>query len=196
MIKLANLMNMHGIPFIWLYFSNHVLDKTPSNLICVDPKIDIKNYIATADYLAQLSDTEAYCFSIVEALQCGVPVLCTDLPVLPELGVKDGVNGYVFPFDITDNVDVDRIYNKQLKGKFTFKDENKEIIERWRSILGNTTPTHDYKPWIQPKVKVRVLINYHDIVLNVQLVKNQELTMPLVRAIYLQDVKHFVEILS
>ena len=52
--------------------------------------------------MAQLSDHEGFCYSLVEALELGTPVLVTDLEVLPELNFKEGENGYKIPWKIND----------------------------------------------------------------------------------------------
>ena len=150
MIKLARQMNSRGIPFVWLYFSNVELSDAPKNMICMPPTLDVCDFIVRSDYLVQLSSTESFCYSIVESLSCGIPVICTDLPVLPELGVKDGVNAHVLPLEMDKDYPVDEIYENRLKGKFKYNYDNNSIIKLWRAVLGNTKPLGDYVPNIIP----------------------------------------------
>lgn len=196
MLKLARELNNANIPFIWLYFSNVQLDNTPSNMICMSPTLNVANYIAMADYLVQLSSYEAFCYSIVESLSCGTPVICTDLPVLPELGVQDGVNGYILPMDIAEKYPVQEIYDNRLKGKFQYAYDNNEIRNKWKEVLGDTTPVGNYVPDITPKVRVRILVKYWDVELKRQFYPDDEYMMKTDRAYYLQNVKKFVEILE
>jgi glycosyltransferase involved in cell wall biosynthesis len=44
------------------------------------PRLDIRDYIADADYLVQLSDTEAWSYSVLESLSLGTPVITTPIP--------------------------------------------------------------------------------------------------------------------
>jgi len=196
MLKLAREMNNRGIPFVWLYFSNVKLDNTPPNMVCMPPTLDVVNYISMADYLVQLSSSESFCYSIIESLTCGVPVLCTDLPVLSELNIKDGENAYVFPLEMDEPYDIDRIFKNQLKGTFKYDYDNKKIIKQWKKILGNTKPTGRYNPSATPRVMVKVNVKYNDLVLNRILYPNDILMMKTERAYYLQNTKKFVTVVD
>ena len=195
MLKLAKELNDKHIPYFWIYFANVKLENAPKNMICAEPTLDIVDFMSKADFLVQLSSSESFCYSIVEALSAGTPVICTDLPVLPEIGVIDGVNAHVLPMDMNVTYDVEKIQNNRLKG-FDYEYNNGELVEKWRSVLGNTTPTHNYNPIIYPDVRVKVLVEYVDILLNKLLKPNEELTMAKDRALYLQNVKHFVRIIE
>lgn len=116
-IKLGELLDKGRIPYIWTIFTDSPDLIDNPNIIYMKPKLDISSYIADADALVQLSDCESYCYSIVEALMLGTEVITTDLPVLKELGVKDGVNGWICDFDMS-NVDVEKIYNTPLNFKY------------------------------------------------------------------------------
>ena len=127
-IKLAELFEKERIPYLWLIFTNDVdVIKNP-NIIYMKPKLDIIDYIANSDYLIQLSDDESYCYSVVEALTLGTPVIVTDCPVFKELGVVNGKNGWVCDFEM-ENVDADKIYSKELK--FTYEPPK----DTWREEL-------------------------------------------------------------
>jgi glycosyltransferase involved in cell wall biosynthesis len=110
MIKLSKMLKEEGIPFIWICFSDQPI-RGADNIIFLEPTLDIAPYIKSADYLVQLSDKESFCYSIVEALELGTPVLTTPIDILPEIDFKDGENGYSIPFDI-DGFDVGKIYSK------------------------------------------------------------------------------------
>ena len=101
-IRMGNILDDFGIPYLWLVFTNdwNVIDNP--NIIYMSPRLDITNYIAEADYLVQLSRSEAYCFSVVEALMLGVPVIVRDLPIWKELGLKDRKNCFILDFNMLD----------------------------------------------------------------------------------------------
>lgn len=117
MIKLANLLDKERIPYLWTIFTNDVDTIKNPNIVYMQPKLDILDYIADADYLVQLSDDESFCYSVVEALSVDTPVIVTDCPVFKELGVEDGKNGWICDFDMS-NVDVQKIYETELKFKY------------------------------------------------------------------------------
>ena len=175
MIELANRMNEQGVKFLWLYFANKEI-KGPNNLIRVEPTLDIRDYIHKADYLVQLSDTEGFGYSIVESLLEGTPVIVTDLPVLEELGVVDGKNAYILPKDLGD-FDTTAFYNIP---KITYKYNNGLLVSAWKKVLGNTKPTHSYKP--QERENVTITTRYFDNVLAREMEPGETVSMTKDRA--------------
>ena len=133
-LKLGEMLNNANIPYQWLIFTNDGRDFDNNNIILMKPRLDIINYIADADYLVQLSDNEGYCYSIIESLLVGTPVIATDLPVLKELGVNKS-NSFILDFDLKD-VPIDEIYNSKLEFKYTPKKSN------WDSILEKGKSTY------------------------------------------------------
>lgn len=125
MIKLAHALDIAGIPYIWYVFTNDTNAIDSSNVIYMKPTLDAWKWISRADYLVQLSDTEACSYSINEALYRNIPVIVTPLPYLEEIGVKHGVNAWIMNFDCS-NIDeiVENIVNipefkfKQLKDNY------------------------------------------------------------------------------
>lgn len=116
MVALANALDRAEIPFRWTIFTD-VPKQFPNKSVCMmDARQDVLDFIADADYLVQLSDTEGYSYSIVEALSVGTPVICTELPVAEEQGVVNGKTGFILPFDMSE-IPVAAIY-KGLR-KFT-----------------------------------------------------------------------------
>ena len=113
-IKLAELLDKARIPYLWTIFTNDVNTINNPNIVYMQPRLDIIDYIADADYLVQLSDDESFCYSVVEALSVDTPVIVTDCPVFKELGVVDGKNGWICDFDMS-NVDVQKIYDLGIK---------------------------------------------------------------------------------
>jgi len=119
MIKLAEELDRARINYKWLIFTNDKdVIKSP-NVTYLDPTPDFTKWLNFADYLVQLSDTEACSYSINEALYRNIPVIVTPLPYLKEIGVQDGKNAYIMNFDCSNiNSIVDRIENIP---KFEFK---------------------------------------------------------------------------
>jgi glycosyltransferase involved in cell wall biosynthesis len=74
MVKLAEMLEENGIDYEWGYFADTPLSKTPRGMVFHKAVSNIKDYIAEADYLVQLSSEEAFCYSVVEALEIGTPV--------------------------------------------------------------------------------------------------------------------------
>ena len=88
--KLADAMSKAGIQFEWTVFTTSDQKSIEHDDVVIrSPKLNVIDYIAQADYLVQLSDCEAYCYTVVEALSVGTPVIVTDLPVYYELGLNE-----------------------------------------------------------------------------------------------------------
>lgn len=172
----AKLLDENGIQYLWLIFSDKTQTST-DKIIYMKPTLNIKRYIKMADYLVQLSDQEGFCYSIVEALELGTPVITTPIDVLSEIGFKDTENGYIVPFNISDDKSIKRILNVP---NFTFKHDNKSIVNQWRKILGNTKPTKSYAP--QEPVEVFITKTYSDTVLHTLIKTGQTITVPESRA--------------
>ena len=117
MIKLAEELDKAEIPYIWLVFTNDTDAIDNPNVIYRKPTLNIVDYIVMADYLVQLSDKESFSISMNEALKLGVPIISTDLPVLKELGIQNGKQGYLLDMDMK-NIPIDDIYNKIPKVKY------------------------------------------------------------------------------
>ena len=164
MLKLAHLLKDSGLPFIWLYFSGTPLKENIEGLIKMAPNLNVGEFVKQADYLVQLSDEEAFCYSIVEALELGTPCITTPLTVLPEIGAIEGKNIYTVPFDMNDEeIDVHKFYNKRLKG-FKYEYDNASRIKQWRELLGDTKPLGTYK--INDHSRLVVKQEYNDLQLN------------------------------
>jgi glycosyltransferase involved in cell wall biosynthesis len=114
MQKLAKMLEQAGIDYEWIVYTNRKRQPIGNNVIYKDTELDIIEEIAKADYLVQLSDCESYCYSVVEALTVGTPVIVTDLPVFKELGLKNGLNAYICDFNMKD-IQIDQIAKKSLE---------------------------------------------------------------------------------
>jgi hypothetical protein len=178
MIKLSKMLDDANIKYVWLNFADSKLNVNSYGFINMPATYDIQSYIKKADYLVQLSDAEAFCFSLVEALTLGTAILSTDLPVLKELGVEDKKHGYIVPLDM--NFDVKKLLDIP---KFDYEYDNQSVIDKWRGLLGNTTPKQKYV--LDEKVLVEILVMYKDIDLNRMVFPKQRIYMSKARADYL-----------
>lgn len=170
--KLASILDKAQIPYIWIIFTDDINAINNPNIVYMKPRLDIVNYIANADYLVQLSDNEGYCYSVVESLCVGTPVIVTDVPVFKEIGVNDK-NGFILDFDLKD-VPIEKIYKGLPKFEYKPKEDN------WSNLLSKGKSI--YKEELKMKVKVKCINNYFDLQLNRNVVKDEEYIVNLPRA--------------
>ena len=89
----------------------------------------------------------------------GVPLIVRDIPVLKELGFKDGVHGYKVNFDMS-NVDevIDKLWNKP-KGEYKKLDN----VNQWKKELGDMKKYSEYKHDNKDTCYVRAIKGFTDI---------------------------------
>jgi glycosyltransferase involved in cell wall biosynthesis len=177
MIKLADALDKAGIPYLWLIFTNDSLPIPNKNVIYMQPRLDIRDFIADADYLVQLSDTEAFSYSVLESLCLNTPVITTNIPSFKEMGVKTGINGYILDFSMNE-IPINDIYTKI--PKFTFKMPK----DKYDELLINEPST--YTP--DKLVKVICKRSYKDLEFNRKIQKDEEIEITLERAEYLKGL--------
>lgn len=152
--RLAEILDREGIPYTWSIFTDDKGAIKNDNIVYRSPKLNIADYIAEADYLIQLSSNEGYCFSVVESLLLGVPVIVTDLPVFRELGIKDGIHGFVLDMELS-KVPTDKIY--QGLGKVAYKAPQ----DLWSHYLVEGEST--YKKELKTMVPIRCTKPFYDL---------------------------------
>lgn len=152
-IQLASQFESANIPYIWTIFTDDADAIENENIVYRSPRLDIIDYIANADYLVQLSDNEGYCYSVVEALSVGTPVIVTKCPVFEEIGVNK-TNGFILDFDLK-KVPLKAIY-KGLK-PFTYDPPK----DRWGEILAKGEST--YADDMNKRVRIKAIKPYWDI---------------------------------
>lgn len=123
MVGLMKALDNAGIKYYWHIYTNDKGRLGNKNVVYHEPTLDIRPYLKNADYVVQLSDSEGYCYTILEALTLNTPVIVTDLAVFKEMGVANGKNGYVLSLDMKE-IPVDEIYNKIPKFKYEPKLDN------------------------------------------------------------------------
>lgn len=180
MQKLGYMLDKAGIDYEWSVYTNRVRGAIGGKVNYLPTKLDILEDIANSDYLVQLSDSEAYCYSVVEALKLGTPVIVTDLPVYKELGINED-NAIICNMGMT-NFKLD-----MLNKKFNFTYEPPK--DNWGKYLSTKK---EYDP--NEKVKVKILKSYFDIETQQKEKRYNIKEMPQARASYLES-KGLVEIL-
>lgn len=121
---LSEQLDKKEIPYIWLIFTDRPPEKVSKNIILMQPRYNMSDYMAQADYGVQLSDDESFCLFVQECLKLKVPVIVTDLPVYKEVGITEK-EGYILNLDMS-NLDVDKIYNKIPKVNYKAVNSDKE----------------------------------------------------------------------
>ena len=169
MRMLAEMLNDAEIPFVWFNFSDGVIPNAPEGMVNMGIREDIQPYIKRADYLVQLSDSEAWSYSMLEELINKTPVICCPFGSAEEMGIKDGVNGYVVPFDM--GFDVHKLLNVPT---VSFDYDLEGIKKAWEKVL---TAKKKNKG-----IKVRIIQTYFDTLLNRKVVAGENLYMTRERA--------------
>ena len=144
--------------YLWLIFTNKTNVKLDSpNAIYMEPRIDVRPYIAMADWVAQLSnDMETYCYTTNEANGYGVPIITTPLSVYKELPATDNER-IVLDWDCSNVDEIARlIFEKKVK-PFKYNPPKDD----WDKILANVKSS--YKEERKMKVKVRCIKEYFDL---------------------------------
>lgn len=186
MLRLARMLEKSDIPFVWLNFSDQPLSKAPKGFFNVGTADNLQPYIAKADYLVQLSDQEGFGYSVAEALVNQTAVIVTPFDTIKELGVEDGVNGYVVPY----NMDFD--VHKLLRiPSFEYSYDNAKILSQWRQILGKTKTQSRYVP--QQIIKCRVTRKYEDLFYKKTMHEGDVFKIHEARAKFLRDELKVVE---
>ena len=124
--------------------------------------------------MVQLSDHEAFCLSVAEALTLGTPVIVTDLPVFKEIGCNDS-NSIRVDLNML-NVDINKIVEGIPPFKYTPPKSN------WGKYLDNNS---NYNPNEMVEVEVQKR-RYYDVELKEWLERGDKRKMTRQRASYLE----------
>lgn len=155
-----------GRHYLMLIFTNPVSFRIPSKNVCImQPRVDVRPYIAMADFVAQVSNNmETYCYTDNEALGYGVPIISTPLTVLEELGVTEDMM-IKLEWDCSNIDEVARqVFEREFK-PFHYDPPKDD----WLKILELNKST--YKEELEMKAKVRCISTYTDIELSNELGK-------------------------
>ena len=147
--------------YIWTIFTNPTKIQVNSpNVILMKPRLDVRQYIANADYVLQLSnDMETYCYTINESLGYGVPIITTPLSILKELPITDNEH-IVLDWDCNNVDEVARqIFEKEVK-PFEYTPPKDE----WDKLLAKGKST--YRQEQKKRYLVECIKDYFDLELN------------------------------
>ena len=177
MEALAKSMREAGILFNWDIYTNDTISINVPGVYYKKPNLNIRPFIAKADLLVQLSDSEGWCYTVNEALSLGTKVLATPCPSLKEMGGKDII---YLAFDLSNMQEVLKELSQlgKRKDKSTFE----PVKDRWDEILAPGKSTYYIE---EERVKTVVVKNYFDIMLDTKLFVGDIITMPKTRAEYL-----------
>ena len=181
----------HNRHYLWLIFTNPTHFTLPSkNVVYMQPRVDVRPYIAMADWVLQLSnDMETYCYTTNEATGYGVPIITTPLSVYKEFTNITDNERLILKWDCS-NVDeiAKQIFEKEVK-PFQYDPPKDE----WDKVLAKGKST--YQKDLKTMVKVHVIRKpgYTDLELGKWVDYGYEFKCNKPRAQYLKDIK-FVEI--
>ena len=175
---LAKALENSGVKFTWQVFTDTERPIMSQNIILRRPRLDVIDFIADADYFVQLSDAEGYCYSVVEALSVGTPVIVTDFKVIHELGVEHGVNGFILPMDMSE-IPVSGIKRGLKKFSYT------PLEDKWGELLvkAKSDGVDD-----KSEVTVRATQFYYDLQRQENIGIGTEFECDRNRALYLEDL--------
>ena len=188
MKRMAKLLKDKGIKFIWLYWGQQALHNPPEGLIYMGVEMDVRPYMKHATYYVALSGSEAFSYSLIEALELNIPLIVTPLEQNKDMNIVDGKNAYIVPFDFDESYDVSRFLNVP---KFKYSRNKQKLIDKWVDVIENTKPR---RVKMEKPVFVRVKVTFHDLILGRILTEGEQLEMPLERADELQN-KGFIQII-
>ena len=129
---LASVFDELEIPYTWNVFTDKNENTNINGLIYRKRTINPLPYVQDSDYFVLLSDSEALPYSVVEALALKTKVVVTPLETYDELGVKDGVNAIVIPFEYFDDSNRDKLIDV---AKRIYDEKNKEFEYEFDSTL-------------------------------------------------------------
>lgn len=179
MQKLATALDNAGVKYIWIVFTNDTEAIESPNVVFLPPRLDIGRWFNLADYVVQLSDTEACSYTIAEALFRNTPIISTPLPYLGEIGVKDGKNAYIMEFDCSNIPDIVKRIHKI--PKFEFK--------KWEDDYGNIFTGKKSSYDGNKKVIFIVSVPYYDIQLGRKIQRGNRIEIAMNRARFLKSLK-------
>lgn len=106
---MAEILDELGIPYTWNVFTDQYEGTNKNGLIYRSRVTNPFPYLQDSDYFVALSDSEALGYSVLEALSVNTKVIVTPLEAYDELGVVDGVNGVIIPFEYFDEENRDKL---------------------------------------------------------------------------------------
>lgn len=93
MVKLDKALQKAGVDYIWdiytpSYKEKEIISRFSDSVAFLKPVMSMMNKMKKYDFLVQLSDSESFGYSIVEAMMLKLQLVVTAMPVIPELNVN------------------------------------------------------------------------------------------------------------
>lgn len=158
METLAAELDRQGVAYEWdIYTSSYEIKPFSSSVVFKKPVQDFHPIIRDCDYVVQLSDTESFGYSIVEALVLNRGLIVTDLPVLRELDIHSD-KAIIIPLHLKDyGGAVHRIKQEQYeppKSDYTILFGEPSKVKRTPTVIENISKADIYLPeedqWLEP----------------------------------------------
>lgn len=181
--KMAQLLDEAGVTYRWEIFTDDKHAINNPSIVYRKPVMDVTPYLEDSDWLVQLSDNEGYCYSVVEALQHGIPVIVTPCPVFKELGLNEE-NSIMLDWDF-EELPIEEILEKVRIPEY------KPPKDGWSAMLGKNKSTYNRSE----VALIQCIQLYQDLQLNRIVNRGERMEMKRDRAEYLADLG-LVEILS
>lgn len=145
-----------GRQYLWMIFSNSIDGTlTSRNVAIMQPRVDVRAYIADADWLVQVSNNmETYCYSINEALGYNTRIVRTPLSVAKELKIPKNAE-LVLDWDCGNVQEIaEKMFEPKTEFKFNIPKDN------WSKLLADKKSTYKY---VKNDVRVKAVIRYYDL---------------------------------
>ena len=128
----AELLDELDIPYTWNMFTDKNENTNINGLIYRKRVVNPMPYVNDSDYFVLFSDSESFSYSVVEALSVNTKVLVTPLEVYDEIGVKDGENAYVIPFEYFEEKNKSKLKELIIK---IYEDKDRKINYKFNPKL-------------------------------------------------------------
>ena len=122
--KMAKLLDELNIPYTWNIFTDKWTFPSKGGLVFRKPVTDVLPYVKNADYLVLLSDSEAFPYSIIEALTLNTKVIVTPFDSIKDLKIENEKNAFVIPFEYFNDGNEEELKNKLVQ---IYKQKNVEF---------------------------------------------------------------------
>lgn len=132
--KMARLMDELEIPYTWEVFTDGRENTNINGLIFRKRTANPLPYVADSDYFVLLGNSEAFCYSVIEALSVNTKVVVTPLPTFEELDILDNYNTTVIPFEYFDDKNEEKLKEVIIK---MYKEKDIQIDYKPSEILLN-----------------------------------------------------------
>ena len=127
---MASILDELEIPYTWNLFTDQKENTNRGGLIYRARVSNPIPYVKDSDYFVLLSNSEAMPYCVMEAISVNTKVIVTPLEAYDELGIVNGKNGFIVPFEYFEEKNrkklvsfVKKIYKeKEKKVKFKLKE--------------------------------------------------------------------------